>query len=66
VLLAGFEGFLRGKEFQFAYIQSVGSQGAHGPALQDGVTGLAVLASAARGLHSRLHADTQEAEFGFA
>jgi hypothetical protein len=46
----------------FAYIQSVGSQGAHGPAVQDGVTGIAVLAAAARRLHARVYADTQEAE----
>jgi small subunit ribosomal protein S12 len=31
--------FLR-KELCFAYIQSVGSQGAHGPAVQDGVSAL--------------------------
>src|ERR1039458_8614251 len=53
-----------GKEFQFAYIQSVGSQGAYGPPVQDGVTGFAGLAAAARSLHARVHPDAQEAELG--
>ncbi len=29
----GWQGFLKGKEFQVAYIQSVGSQGAYGPSV---------------------------------
>jgi hypothetical protein len=59
------QGFWR-KEFWFAYIQSVGSQGAHGPAVQDGITGIAGLASAARRLHPRVYPDAQEAELGAA
>jgi hypothetical protein len=55
-----------GKEFQFAYIQSAGSQGAHGPAVQDGVAGLAGLAAEARCLHPRVYPDAQKAELGFA
>jgi hypothetical protein len=55
------QGFWR-KELWFAYIQSVGSQGAHGPAVQDGVTGLAGFAAKARRLHSRVYADAQKAE----
>jgi len=55
-----------GKEFQFAYIQSVGTQGADGPTVQDGVAGIAGLAAAARSLHPRVHTNAQEAELGFA
>ena len=58
-------GFWR-KEFWFAYIQSVGSQGAHGPPLQDGVAGVAGIAAAARCLHARVHTDAEEAKLGFA
>src|ERR1039457_2661912 len=52
----GKNGFWR-KEFWFAYIQSVGLQGAHGPAVQDGIARLAGLAAAARRLHARVHTD---------
>jgi len=52
---------LKRKEFWFAYIQSVGSQGAHCSPLQDGVTCLAGFTAAARRLHPRVHADPQEA-----
>jgi len=55
-----------GKEFQFAYIQSVGSQGAHGPAVQDGFAGFAGFAAAAWCLHPRVYTDAQKAELGTA
>ena len=56
----------RFEELRFAYIQSAGSQGAHGATVQDGLSGAAGFAAAAWSLHARLHADPQEAEFGAA
>jgi hypothetical protein len=56
----------RFEELRFAYIQSVGSQGAHGATVQDGLSRTAGIASAPRSLHARLHPDPQKAELGAA
>jgi hypothetical protein len=66
--LLGFETVLCSKfeELRFAYIQSAGSQGAHGATVQDGFSCAAGLATASWSLHACLHPDPKEAELGAA
>jgi hypothetical protein len=56
----------RFEELRFAYIQSAGSQGAHGATVQDGFSRTAGFTAASWSLHARLHSDPQEAELGAA
>jgi hypothetical protein len=63
---------LRAREFEqrfweegvwFADIQSAGEKRTDGAAVQDGVTGAAGIAAAARSVYEGVYADAEEAEF---